>query len=123
MVHSAERSQYYVRPEMSHEEIAFWQKSPTNTCPIVWTHPSGRKSLLLGATADYVKGLPVEESQSCPLACATGRPSPKTCTSISGNSATPLSGTTPELCTECSHMRLQRPSHAPHHPRGGRGPR
>ncbi len=56
VVHSAERSQYYVTPEMSHEEITFWQKSPTKACPMVWTHRSGRKSLLLGATADYVAG-------------------------------------------------------------------
>jgi alpha-ketoglutarate-dependent taurine dioxygenase len=64
VVHSAERSQYYVRPEMSYEEIAFWQKSFTKSCPMVWTHQSGRKSLLLGATADYVIGLPVEESRA-----------------------------------------------------------
>ncbi|MGV0791437.1 TauD/TfdA dioxygenase family protein [Mycolicibacterium sp. XJ1819] len=64
VVHSAERSQYYVTPEMSHEEIAFWQKSPTKACPIVWTHRSGRKSLLLGATADYVLGMPVEQSRA-----------------------------------------------------------
>ena len=64
VVHSAERSQYYVRPEMSHDEITFWQKSPTKACPMVWTHQSGRKSLLLGATADYVIGLPVEESRA-----------------------------------------------------------
>lgn len=64
VVHSAERSQYYVRPEMSYEEIAFWQKSPTKSCPMVWTHRSGRKSLLLGATADYVIDLPVEESRA-----------------------------------------------------------
>jgi alpha-ketoglutarate-dependent taurine dioxygenase len=64
VVHSAERSQYYVRPEMSYDEICFWQKSPTKSCPIVWTHQSGRKSLLLGATADYVIGLPVEESRA-----------------------------------------------------------
>ena len=64
VVHSAERSQYYVRPEMSFEEIAFWQKSPTKTIPLVWTHQSGRKSLLLGATADYVVGKPVEESRA-----------------------------------------------------------
>ncbi len=64
VVHSAERSQYYVRPEMSYEELTFWQKSPTKACPIVWTHQSGRKSLLLGATADYVIGLPVEESRA-----------------------------------------------------------
>src|SRR6516165_10833351 len=35
VVHSAERSQYYVRPEMSYDEIAFWQKSPTKSCPMV----------------------------------------------------------------------------------------
>ncbi len=64
VVHSAERSQYYVRPEMSYEEIAFWQKSPAKTIPLVWTHRSGRKSLLLGATADYVVGKPVEESRA-----------------------------------------------------------
>src|SRR3954469_4486754 len=64
VVHSAERSQYYVEPEMSHEEIAFWQQSPTKSCPIVWTHQSGRKSLLLGATADYVIGYGVEESRA-----------------------------------------------------------
>lgn len=64
VVHSAERSQYYVRPEMSYEELALWQKSPTKSCPIVWTHRSGRKSLLLGATADYVIGMSVEESRA-----------------------------------------------------------
>lgn len=64
VVHSAERSQYYVTPEMGYDEVAFWQKSPTKACPIVWTHQSGRKSLLLGATSDYVIGLPVEESRA-----------------------------------------------------------
>jgi alpha-ketoglutarate-dependent taurine dioxygenase len=64
VVHSAERSQYYVRPEMSYEELAFWQKSPTKSCPLVWTHQSGRKSLLAGATADYVINMPVEKSRA-----------------------------------------------------------
>ncbi|MCP9273285.1 TauD/TfdA dioxygenase family protein [Mycolicibacterium arenosum] len=64
VVHSAEHSQYYVEPEMSYDEVAFWQQSPTKACPIVWTHQSGRKSLLLGATADYVVGYPVEESRA-----------------------------------------------------------
>jgi alpha-ketoglutarate-dependent taurine dioxygenase len=64
VVHSAERSQYYVTPEMSSEEIQFWQKSPTKSCPLAWTHQSGRKSLLLGATADYVIGMSIEESRA-----------------------------------------------------------
>ncbi|MCT7660650.1 TauD/TfdA dioxygenase family protein [Mycobacterium deserti] len=64
VVHSAERSQYYVTPEMSYEEVSFWQNSPTKVCPIVWQHQSGRKSLLLGATADYVVGMSVEQSRA-----------------------------------------------------------
>lgn len=64
VVHSAERSQYYVTPEMSYEEICFWQKSPSKVCPLVWTHRSGRKSLLVGATADYIVDYPVEKSRA-----------------------------------------------------------
>ena len=64
VVHSAERTQYYVNPEMSYEEVCFWQKSATKACPLVWTHRSGRKSLLLGASSDYVIGLPVEQSRA-----------------------------------------------------------
>jgi alpha-ketoglutarate-dependent taurine dioxygenase len=64
VVHSAVRSQFYVNPEMSHEELAMWQRAPSKTCPLVWTHQSGRKSLLLGATADYVEGMSVENSRA-----------------------------------------------------------
>lgn len=64
VVHSAERSQYYVTPEMSYEELCFWQRSPTKSCPLVWKHQSGRKSLLVGATADYIEGYSVEKSRA-----------------------------------------------------------
>ncbi len=64
VVHSAVRSQFYVNPEMGHEELDMWQRMPSKTCPLVWTHQSGRKSLLLGATADYVEGKTVEESRA-----------------------------------------------------------
>jgi len=64
VVHSAERSQYYVEPEMSFDEISFWQKSASKTIPLVWHHQSGRKSLLLGATADYVVGMQPEQSRA-----------------------------------------------------------
>src|SRR3546814_7357706 len=49
---------------MSHDEIQFWQRSPSKECPLVWTHKSGRKSLLLGATADYVVGWSAEKSRA-----------------------------------------------------------
>ena len=64
VVHSAERSQYYVHPELSYAEIQMWQQTSPKSCPLVWTHQSGRKSLLLGATADYVEGLSVEKSRA-----------------------------------------------------------
>ncbi|WP_317930875.1 TauD/TfdA family dioxygenase [Halioxenophilus sp. WMMB6] len=64
VVHSAEHSQYYVTPEMSYEEVKMWQQMPTKSLPLVWTHQTGRKSLLLGATADYVEGYTVEKSRA-----------------------------------------------------------
>lgn len=64
VIHSAEASQYYVRPEMSYEEVMHWQKVPTKNCPLVWQHHSGRKSLLLGSTCDYVRGVTIEESRA-----------------------------------------------------------
>lgn len=64
VVHSAEKSQYYVNPEMSYEEVKMWQQVPNKSLPLVWTHQSGRKSLLLGSTADYVEGMSVEESRA-----------------------------------------------------------
>lgn len=64
VVHSAEKSQYYVNPEMSYEEVKMWQQVPPKSLPLVWTHQSGRKSLLLGSTADYVEGLSVEKSRA-----------------------------------------------------------
>lgn len=64
VVHSAERTQYYVTPEMSYEEVQFWQQTPTKSCPLVWTHRSGRRSLVLGVSCDYVEGKSPEESRA-----------------------------------------------------------
>lgn len=64
VVHSMERSLWFIYPEPSYEQIQAWQQVPSKSCPLVWTHKSGRKSLLLGATADYVEGIAVEESRA-----------------------------------------------------------
>jgi alpha-ketoglutarate-dependent taurine dioxygenase len=42
-----------VTPEME----ADWRRFPEGHHPIVWTHRSGRKSLLLGAAAEQIEGL------------------------------------------------------------------
>ncbi len=57
VVHSLENAQQYVHPEPSAAEIEGWRRVPSNTLPLVWKHKSGRKSLVLGATAAYIEGM------------------------------------------------------------------
>jgi alpha-ketoglutarate-dependent taurine dioxygenase len=62
VVHSLEASQRRVNPDPSPQELARWRARPTHEHPLVWTHRSGRKSLVLGASADYVVGMAPNES-------------------------------------------------------------
>jgi alpha-ketoglutarate-dependent taurine dioxygenase len=63
VVHSVWRSQLYWHPEPSHELLRQWKARGTNTLPLVWTHRSGRKSLVLGATAMQVVGMEFPDSE------------------------------------------------------------
>jgi alpha-ketoglutarate-dependent taurine dioxygenase len=63
VVHAMWRSQLYWRPEPSYAELKGWMSRGTNTLPLVWKHRSGRKSLVLGATALQVEGMGIEESE------------------------------------------------------------
>jgi alpha-ketoglutarate-dependent taurine dioxygenase len=62
VVHMFETSQFYIKPEPSYEELLAWQEYQPNTLPMVWTHRSGRKSLVLGSTASHVVGMDKRES-------------------------------------------------------------
>lgn len=62
VVHMFETSQFYIKPEPSYEELRAWQEYQPNTLPMVWTHRSGRKSLVLGSTASHVVGMEKRES-------------------------------------------------------------
>ncbi|WP_197375027.1 TauD/TfdA dioxygenase family protein [Mycolicibacterium baixiangningiae] len=64
VVHSLEASQRRVTPDPAPELLARWRSRPTHEHPLVWTHRSGRKSLVLGASADYVVGMEVEEGRA-----------------------------------------------------------
>lgn len=57
VVHSFEAAQRYVNPEPSAFELTYWQANKPRVHPLVWTHTSGRKSLVLGATASYVEDM------------------------------------------------------------------
>ncbi|MGX9792722.1 TauD/TfdA dioxygenase family protein [Mycobacterium sp. MMS18-G62] len=64
VVHSLEASQRRVTPDPSPEELARWRARPTHEHPLVWTHRSGRRSLVLGASADYVVGMDLDEGRA-----------------------------------------------------------
>ena len=61
VVHTIEASQRHLNP--SPEALEMMRKRPAKTHPLVWTHQSGRRSLVLGATADYVVGMEADESR------------------------------------------------------------
>jgi alpha-ketoglutarate-dependent taurine dioxygenase len=63
VVHSFTASQLLVNPDPSPKERAAWDRIPSREHPLVWTHRDGRTSLLIGATADRVVGMPEKESR------------------------------------------------------------
>ena len=64
VVHSLEASQRRVNPDPSPELVARWRSRRTHEHPLVWTHRKGRKSLVLGASADYVVGMDLDEGRA-----------------------------------------------------------
>lgn len=64
VVHTIEAAQRLAIRDPSPEEVARWRKRPPKVHPLVWTHRSKRRSLVLGATADYVEGRDVEEGKA-----------------------------------------------------------
>lgn len=64
VVHSLEASQRRAHPDASPEQVARWRSRRTHEHPLVWTHRTGRKSLVLGASADYVVGMDLDEGRA-----------------------------------------------------------
>lgn len=64
VVHSLEASQRRVTPDQSPEVLAKWRARRTHEHPLVWTHRGGRKSLVLGASADYIVGMDLDEGRA-----------------------------------------------------------
>ncbi len=63
VVHSLWCSQFYHTPEPSLEQIDDWQSKGEAEIPLVVTNSTGKKSLVLGNTAHYVKGFDMKASQ------------------------------------------------------------
>ena len=64
VVHSLEASQQRVTHNPSAEQLRRWRSRPTHEHPLVWTHETGRKSLVLGASADYIAGMDFDEGRA-----------------------------------------------------------
>ncbi|MDB5968641.1 MAG: TauD/TfdA family dioxygenase [Hydrocarboniphaga sp.] len=64
VVHSFETAQRMINPEPSYAELQMWQRNTPKVHPLVWTHQSGRKSLVLGATASHIEGMSFEEGRA-----------------------------------------------------------
>ncbi|HVM64621.1 MAG TPA: TauD/TfdA family dioxygenase [Acidimicrobiales bacterium] len=64
VVHTFEAAQRLTYPDPTPEVLASWRKRPAKEHPLVWSHRSGRRSLVLGATASHVVGMPVEDGQA-----------------------------------------------------------
>jgi alpha-ketoglutarate-dependent taurine dioxygenase len=64
VLHSLEASQRMVTPDPTPEQVAGWRRQRTREHPLVWTHRSGRRSLVIGATADHVVGMDPPESRA-----------------------------------------------------------
>jgi alpha-ketoglutarate-dependent taurine dioxygenase len=64
VVHSLEAAQRLVNPDPSPQELATWRKRPAKIHPLVWQHRSGRRSLVLGATASHVDGMAFDDGRA-----------------------------------------------------------
>jgi alpha-ketoglutarate-dependent taurine dioxygenase len=60
--HSAWTSLFYYEPEPPQAKLEEMMNLGQITLPLVWTHKSGRKSLVLGCTAHHVEGMDWIES-------------------------------------------------------------
>jgi alpha-ketoglutarate-dependent sulfate ester dioxygenase len=62
--YSLEASQRKVHPEPSEEQLAQWRRRKVSQFPLVWTHQDGRRSLVIGASADHVVGMEPDASRA-----------------------------------------------------------
>lgn len=64
VVHSQEYIQRKIHPTPTDAQLARWRELPEQVHPMVWTHRSGRKSLVLGLTAGRIEGMDLAEGRA-----------------------------------------------------------
>jgi len=63
VVHSVEVSMRRAGIEPTEDNLKFWRSFPDTTHNLVWTHKSGRKSLVIGCHASHIEGMDKEEGE------------------------------------------------------------
>jgi alpha-ketoglutarate-dependent taurine dioxygenase len=61
--HTFAAAQRSTHPDPSPETLADWERRGGKEHPLVWSHRSGRKSLVIGSSADWVIGMDPDESR------------------------------------------------------------
>jgi alpha-ketoglutarate-dependent taurine dioxygenase len=64
VVHSLESAYRAFDPEPSDEVVERLRSVPSELHPLVWTHRSGRRSLVLGTTAERIEGMGLAEGRA-----------------------------------------------------------
>jgi alpha-ketoglutarate-dependent taurine dioxygenase len=64
VVHSIEAAQRRLTPDPSPEQLAMWRSRPEKEQPLIWRHRNGRRSVVLGPTADHVVGMDQDEGRA-----------------------------------------------------------
>ncbi|MFF2846340.1 TauD/TfdA dioxygenase family protein [Streptomyces sp. NPDC058001] len=64
VVHSFEANQRWAHPDPSEADLASWRTVPTRETSLVWKRRDGRRSLVIGGTADHIVGMDPGESRA-----------------------------------------------------------
>ncbi len=64
VVHSIEATQRRLTPDPSPEQLAMWRARPAKEQPLIWRHRNGRRSVVLGPTADHVVDMDPDEGEA-----------------------------------------------------------
>lgn len=64
VVHSVEVSMRRGGVETTPENLAYWRSLPDRSHNLVWTHRTGRKSLVIGCHASHIEGMDLAEGEA-----------------------------------------------------------
>jgi alpha-ketoglutarate-dependent taurine dioxygenase len=62
VVHTMQAAMWHSYEDVTEKQFALWRSYPQRTHPLVWRHRSGRKSLVLAASASRILGMHLAES-------------------------------------------------------------